>query len=178
MLVTDDARQAEKARFWATQARDPAPHYEHSELGYNFRMSNLLAAVGRGQLEGLQQRVAARRANFVRYRERLQSLPGIRMMPEPAECKSSRWLTCITVDESEFGKSPEAIRLALEAQNIESRPLWKPMHMQPLYAQKPAYGGCVSETLFTSGLCLPSGSNLSADQLDRVCDVIEKVCKE
>ena len=168
---------AEKARHLATQARDPAPHYEHSELGYNYRMSNLLAAVGRGQLHVLEQRVEQRRRNFEFYRRALGEMPGIGFMPEYPKGRSTRWLTCITVDPSQFGTGREEIRLALERENIESRPLWKPMHLQPLYRDCRVRGGAVSEELFNNGLCLPSGSNLTTDDLTRIVDVVRSVSK-
>ncbi len=172
MLVTSREDWAKQARFLATQARDPAPHYEHSQQGFNYRLSNLLAAVGRGQLGVLDERVAARRENFAAYHSALAELPGIEFMPEPAESQSTRWLTCITVDPQEFGATREDIRLALEAENIESRPLWKPMHLQPLYADCQVRGGAVAERLFDCGLCLPSGSNLSREDLDRIVGLI------
>lgn len=175
MLVTDDEAAAQKARFLATQARDPAPHYEHSEIGYNYRMSNLLAAVGRGQLSVLDERVAQRRANFEFYQETLHELPGITFMPEPDWAESTRWLTCVVIDPNEFGATREDVRLALEAENIEARPVWKPMHLQPVFRDCPVYGGEVSEHLFEFGLCLPSGSNLSAEDRERVVEVIKRV---
>ncbi len=168
MLATGRQDWAERARFLATQARDPAPHYEHSQLGYNYRLSNLLAAVGRGQLQVLTDRVERRRANFEYYRQALSGVPGIRLMPELAQGRSTRWLTCIVVDPDEFGATREDIRLALERENIEARPLWKPMHLQPLYAGFRSVGGAVSERLFERGLCLPSGSALTPEDLGRV----------
>ncbi|NLX53666.1 MAG: aminotransferase class I/II-fold pyridoxal phosphate-dependent enzyme [Planctomycetaceae bacterium] len=175
MLVTADEQAARRARFLATQARDPAPHYEHSQIGYNYRMSNLLAAVGRGQLSVLESRVARRRENFEFYRQTLGQLPGISFMPEPASCRSTRWLTCIVVDPAKFGATREDIRLALEAENIEARPVWKPMHLQPVFRDCRCYGGAMSAHLFDSGLCLPSGSSLNATDRARVVDVIRKV---
>ncbi len=178
MLVTADEQAARRARFLATQARDPAPHYEHSQIGYNYRMSNLLAAVGRGQLSVLESRVARRRENFEFYRQALGQLPGISFMPEPASCRSTRWLTCIVVDPARFGATREDIRLALEAENIEARPVWKPMHLQPVFRDCRCYGGAVSAHLFDNGLCLPSGSSLSATDRARVVDVIRKVGRD
>jgi dTDP-4-amino-4,6-dideoxygalactose transaminase len=172
MLVTRYAGWAERARYLATQARDPAPHYEHSELGYNYRLSNLLAAIGRGQLADLERRVARRRAVFEFYRLALSDLPGIRFMPEASYGKCTRWLTCLTVDPRESGVSREELRVALEAQNIESRPLWKPMHMQPLYGACRTWGGAVAEQLFEQGLCLPSGSSLAETELTRIVETI------
>ncbi|MEO1525480.1 MAG: aminotransferase class I/II-fold pyridoxal phosphate-dependent enzyme [Planctomycetota bacterium] len=175
MLVTDHEDWAEKARYWATQAREPEPHYEHVELGYNYRMSNLLAAIGRGQLRVLDERVSARRRVFDWYKQRLERLPGITFMPCPPEGESSCWLTSVLVDQTRFGATREEIRLALEGENIESRPCWKPMHLQPLYAENERFGGEVAEMIFENGLCLPSGSDLTNDQLERIASVIEKV---
>ncbi len=175
MLVSDDAALIAHARKLATQAREPAPHYEHTEIGYNYRMSNVLAGIGRGQLQVLPDRIAARRRNFSRYVQSLGNLPGIAFMPEPDWSCSNRWLTCITVDPEAFGADREAIRLALERENIESRPLWKPMHLQPIFSQYDAIGGAVSEKLFQCGLCLPSGSNLSDSQFNTITQVIQSV---
>ena len=172
MLVTDNADWAEKVRFWATQSRDPAPHYQHSEIGYNYRLSNLCAAVGRGQLETLEERIRLRRLNYEYYRNRLEHLPGLEFMPEPNGHFANRWLTCCTIDPHAFGCSREEIRLALAAENIESRPVWKPMHIQPVFSMYPVRGGEVSETLFENGLCLPSGSILTEDNLDNVVTTI------
>ena len=172
MLVTEDEALAKQARFLATQARDPAPHYEHSTVGYNYRLSNLLAAVGRGQLKVLDERIAARRGVYQRYFDALSTLQGIEFMPEPTQDRSTRWLTAITVDEAKFGASREQIRLSLEAMNIESRPVWKPMHMQSVFADCRAVVNGVSEHLFRDGLCLPSGSSLSQDDQQRVIDQI------
>ena len=177
MLVSDDPAFVERTRFLSTQARDPAPHYEHSAIGYNYRMSNLLAAVGRGQLHVLSSRVEARRRNFDTYVERLGDLPGLSFMPEPSWARSTRWLTCILVDKEEFGASPEEMRMALEADNIEARPLWKPMHLQPVFAECDMLGGAVSEGLFERGLCLPSGSALTDGDLDRITDVVRSLVR-
>ncbi len=175
MLVTDNEQWAVRARHLATQARDPAPHYEHSVTGYNYRMSNLLAAIGRGQLEVLSDRVAQRRQIFARYQERLGHLPGIEFMPEPSGYHSTRWLTALTIDPIKFGCDREQIRLALEAENIEARPIWKPMHLQPAFADCRFVGGDVAESLFRDGLCLPSGSSMSPQDQQRVLDVIESM---
>jgi dTDP-4-amino-4,6-dideoxygalactose transaminase len=175
MLITDRKELADKARFLATQARDPAPHYEHSQLGYNYRMSNLLAAVGRGQLRVLGDRVERRRANFRFYQEAFADLPGVDFMPEHPGGRSTRWLTCVVIDPDQFGATREDVRLALEQANIESRPLWKPMHVQPLYAGCRVRGGDVSESLFRDGLCLPSGSNLTREDLARIADIFRSV---
>ncbi len=172
MLVSDDGDQIEHARKLSTQAREPAPHYQHVELGFNYRLSNVLAALGRAQLEVLPDRVAARRRLRDRYREQLGTLPGISFMPESPETQGNAWLTCAVVSPAAFGADREAIRLALEAEDIESRPLWKPMHLQPYYADHAVYGGDVSAALFADGLCLPSGSALSQDDQDRVITII------
>jgi len=174
MLVTDNEEWAKKVRFWATQSRDPAPHYQHSEIGYNYRMSNLCAAVGRGQLLTLDERVAARRANFDYYKNHLDDLPGVDFMPEPQGFFSTRWLTVLTIDPAKFGKSREDVRLILEAKNIESRPVWKPMHMQPVFAHCRHRGGEISESLFQNGLCLPSGSDLTPENLGQVIETIKQ----
>lgn len=176
MLVSDDEALIERARHLATQARDPAPHYQHSTIGYNYRMSNLLAAVGRGQLQSLEERVVARRKVFERYVAGLGDLPGISFMPEAPYGRCTRWLTCLTFEPREFGATREDVRLALEAENIESRPVWKPMHLQPVFAGCRVYGGDVSARLFENGLCLPSGSNLSPADQDRVIGIVRKTC--
>ncbi|RAJ97568.1 dTDP-4-amino-4,6-dideoxygalactose transaminase [Larkinella arboricola] len=174
-LLSNDEALIKKARFLATQARDPAPHYEHSVVGYNYRMSNVCAAIGRGQLAVLETRVAQRRANFERYVKRLKPLPGVDFQPEPDGFFSNRWLSCITVDpELSDGVTREDIRLALAEQRIEARPLWKPMHQQPVFARAPFYGSSVSERLFENGLCIPSGSNLTTGQLNKIMACIEE----
>ena len=164
MLVSDNKAMVERARFLATQARDPAPHYQHTHIGYNYRMSNLLAAVGRGQLAKLGQRVEQRRANNAFYRSAFADVSGIAFMPEAPYGRSNRWLTCITVDPAAFGCSREDVRLHLESLDIESRPVWKPMHLQPVFEGCRVRGGGVSQTLFDYGLCLPSGSSLTEEQ--------------
>ena len=174
MLVSEDADLIAHARKLATQARDPAPHYEHSEIGYNYRMSNVLAAIGRAQLRVLEDRVLARRRNFAFYHEALGDLPGVRFQPEAPWGRHTRWLTCITIDPAEAGIDREAVRLALEAENIESRPLWKPMHLQPVFRRCEVVGGTVAEDLFAKGLCLPSGSSLTPCDLERVVGVIRR----
>jgi pyridoxal phosphate-dependent aminotransferase EpsN len=171
-LVSNDVEAIARARFFATQARDPAPHYQHSQIGYNYRLSNVLAAIGRGQLRDLDRRVAARRANFDRYVAGLGDLPGISFMPEAPYGTSTRWLTTLTIDPAAFGATREDVRLALEAQSIESRPLWKPMHLQPVFEGCRVVGGKVSEHLFDWGLCLPSGSSLTPAEHDRVVEII------
>lgn len=170
MLATNDERLAHSARFLSQQARDPAPHYEHSQIGYNYRLSNVLAGIGRGQLEVLDERVAARRRNFEFYKKMLGSIPGISFMPEAEYGTATRWLTCLMVNEKEFGASREDIRLHLEAHNIEARPTWKPMHMQPIFEKYKVVGGSVAEQIFERGLCLPSGSSLSESDLQRVVE--------
>jgi len=175
MIVSERQDLIERARFFSTQARDPAPHYEHSQIGYNYRMSNLLAAVGRGQLRVLDDRVKRRRENFKFYREALGDLPGITFMPEHARGYSTRWLTCLTVDPEQFGATREDIRVTLEAENVESRPTWKPMHLQPVFSGCRVRGGVVSEHIFQHGLCLPSGSNLSDQDRCRVVDLVRSV---
>jgi pyridoxal phosphate-dependent aminotransferase EpsN len=177
MLVSAEAALMDKARFLATQARDPAPHYQHSEIGFNYRLSNVLAAIGRGQLRVLAERVAARRANCAFYQKAFADLPGIEFMPEAPWGTSSRWLTCIVVDAEKFGVDREAIRLALAAENIEARPVWKPMHLQPVFADCARFGGEVAEDLFARGLCLPSGSNLTSAELGRVAAVVRRCAR-
>jgi len=176
MLVSARAEWIAEARSLASQARDPAPHYQHSKVGYNYRLSNLLAAVGRGQLRVLRDRVAARRSNFDWYQSRLSATPGWTFMPEAPYGTSTRWLTCVTIDPT-VGPDREAVRTALERDNIEARPLWKPMHLQPIYADCPRYGGQVGRRLFEAGLCLPSGSALTEDERERILAVILGVTK-
>jgi pyridoxal phosphate-dependent aminotransferase EpsN len=172
MLVSKDPGEIERVRFLATQARDPAPHYEHSTMGFNYRMSNVLAAIGRGQLRVLSARVAARRRNFALYAEALSSRPGLSFMPEAPHGSPSRWLTVILVDPRRFGATAEDVRLHLERANIESRPVWKPMHLQPLFQAARRVGGATAEHLFRHGLCLPSGSALTDDERARVIDAL------
>jgi dTDP-4-amino-4,6-dideoxygalactose transaminase len=175
MLVSEDAELISQARFLATQARDPAPHYQHSQIGYNYRLSNVLAGIGRGQLRVLEARVAARRRNFAIYHQALGDLPGIEFMPEASFGIPTHWLTCLTIDPAKFGIDREQVRLALAAQNIETRPVWKPLHLQPVFADCECIGGKVAEDLFRDGLCLPSGSNLSDADLQRVIAAIREV---
>ena len=172
MLVAADELLIAHGRKLATQAREPAPHYEHTEIGYNYRMSNVLAAIGRGQLQVLEDRVQARRRNFDWYSQMLGHLPGIEFMPEAPWGRHNRWLTVITIDSGHFGVDRETVRLALEAVNIESRPVWKPMHLQPVFSSYEYVGDDVAASFFRDGLCLPSGSNLSAADLERVVDII------
>ena len=172
MLVSDDERLIAHARKLATQAREPVPHYEHTEIGYNYRMSNVLAGIGRAQLKVLEDRVQARRRIFEYYYRHLSDLPGIEFMPEAPWGRHTRWLTTLTIDPKKFGATREDVRLALEAANIESRPVWKPMHLQPVYAGYETFGGAVAERLFRDGLCLPSSSQLTEEELNRVVQVI------
>ncbi len=170
-LVCKDASLKEKAVFLATQARDNAPHYQHSHIGYNYRMSNILAGVGRGQMEVLEKRVATRRDNFEFYKKQLSTKEGITFLEEPIGFYSNRWLSCITTDSY---KTREHIRTSLLKEDVETRPLWKPLHLQPIFKEYPSYTNGVSEKLFEIGLCLPSGSNLSASDLHRTINLIEK----
>ena len=172
MLVSRDKELIAHAVKLATQARDPAPHYEHSEIGYNYRLSNVLAGIGRGQLRVLEDRVNARRRNFEYYVQHLQDLPGIGFMPDAGWGRHTRWLTALTIDPNKFGADREAVRKALEAQNIEARPVWKPMHRQPVFAKCERVGGEVADHIFEQGLCVPSGSNLAQSDLERVVGVI------
>ena len=192
MLASDDKEFIDYARNLSQQAREPFPHYEHTEIGYNYRMSNILAAIGRGQLKVLDERVKRKREIFDYYQNALGGISGIEFMPEPEWSRSNRWLTVILITPEEFGADREVVRLALEAENIESRPVWKPMHMQPVFnpqiasrkgakaqnnIEKKTYpcrvvGGSVAENLFKRGLCLPSGTAMTDDDLDRVVETI------
>jgi len=177
MLASDDREIINKARFWSQQAREPFPHYEHRELGYNYRMSNILAAIGRGQLHVLEDRVQKKREIFEYYQENLGNMPGIEFMPEAPYGRCTRWLTVTLITPETFGVDREVVRLALEAENIESRPVWKPMHMQPVFKGCRVVGGSVAEDLFERGLCLPSGTQLSREEQDRVIETIRKCRK-
>lgn len=177
MLVSEDECLIERARFLASQSRDPAPHYQHSQIGFNYRLSNVLAAIGRGQLRVLAERIQARRRNYEFYATHLKDLPGLELMPEAPYGRGTRWLTCLTIDPERFGATREDIRLALEAANIESRPVWKPMHMQPVFAACRARGGEVAAKIFEQGLCLPSGSSLEEHQLDRIIGIVRGMCR-
>jgi len=170
MVVTDDDHLAERCRFLATQAREPAVHYEHAEIGFNYRLSNLLAAFGRGQLADLDRRVARRTAINERYRAALADVAGISFMPDAGYGTPTWWLTCITIDPAVTGVDREQVRLALEAADIESRPTWKPMHLQPVFAEAPAFVDGTSAEIFERGLCLPSGSGLTDADQDRVIE--------
>jgi pyridoxal phosphate-dependent aminotransferase EpsN len=188
MVVSDDKALIEKVKFWATQARDPEVYYQHSELGFNYRMSNVLAAIGRGQLRVLDERVARKREIFARYAAALGDLPGVEFMPEAGygleagggkagrsaagESRASRWLTCLTIDPAAAGVDRDFVMAELEKENIESRPTWKPMHLQPLYEGCEVVGGRVAEELFVKGLCLPSGTGMTEDEQTRVVEVV------
>ncbi|HLP08060.1 MAG TPA: aminotransferase class I/II-fold pyridoxal phosphate-dependent enzyme [Opitutaceae bacterium] len=172
MVLSAEPALVDRAHKLATQAREAAPHYEHAELGYNYRLSNVLAGIGRGQLRGLPERIARRRALYERYRAALGDLPGVEFRPEPPGWCGTRWLTCLLVD----GRATrDAVLAALEADNIEARPLWKPLHRQPLYAEAECIGGAVAEDLFTRGLCLPSGSGMTDSDLQRVVRIVRGV---
>ena len=174
MLCSDDAALVEQARYLATQAREPVPHYEHHTHGYNYRLSNVLAAIGIAQLEVLDQRVAARRRIRESYREQLGGLPGISLMPEASYGESNAWLTTILVEPSEFGADSEALRQELERHNIESRRVWKPLHCQPAFTGTRCRGGSVAEWIFARGLNLPSGSALTDTDIDRICGIVRR----
>jgi len=179
MLLSDDEEAIAKARFWATQARDKALWYQHSEMGYNYRMSNILAGIGRGQLRVLEERVEARRRVFLRYQEMLGDIEGVSFMPEASFGRCNRWLTVMVLDREKVGVSPVELVCRLEEENIEARPVWKPMHLQPLFT------GCryfthyerksLADELFASGICLPSGSNLTEAEQERVVEVVRRV---
>jgi dTDP-4-amino-4,6-dideoxygalactose transaminase len=172
MLVSDDEALIARARYLASQARTPAPHYEHVEIGFNYRMSNLCAALGRGQLHGLDRKVGRRRAIFDRYRAGLGDLSGVAFMPEAAAGRATRWLTVLTVDAGAAGTDRETIRTHLDERGIEARPAWQPMHLQPVFAGAEMRGGAVCERIFRDGLCLPSGSGLTDDEIDTVIDEV------
>lgn len=172
MLVSSNREDIAKARFLSTQAREPFPHYQHECVGYNYRLSNLLSAVGRGQLAKMPEKVARRREIFDVYQQKLSRHNGIGFMPEAEYGESNRWLSVITIDADSFGESSTDVRLRLEKHNIEARPVWKPMHMQPVFKDCRIVGGAVSEQVFDKGLCLPSGSSLSDSDQNRVIDAI------
>ena len=177
MLAANDEEALKKALFWATQARDPAPWYQHSEMGYNYRMSNIAAAIGRGQLQVLDDRVNTHRVIFERYNEALGNIPGVGFMPEPGYSRSNRWLTVMTLDAEICEAKPMQIINALADENIESRPLWKPMHLQPLFAGCRYFthgdGESIGDKLFASGLCLPSGSSMAEEEQQRVIELVK-----
>jgi len=174
-LLSDQEEMVTKARFLATQARDKAPHYQHTHIGYNYRMSNVLAGIGRGQMEVIDDRVKRRRETFRFYKEHLGKIEGVSFVEEPDDSYfSNHWLTTILIDPEKTGISREMLQTEMEKENIETRPLWKPMHLQPFFAHCPAHLNGVSEELFAKGLCLPSGTNMSDDDLARVLDIIHK----
>jgi dTDP-4-amino-4,6-dideoxygalactose transaminase len=175
MLVSRDRELIEKARYLSTQARQPVVHYEHTDIGFNYRMSNLLAAVGRGQLRGLNEKMARRGIVNSAYRAALEDVPGISFLADAPYGKPNHWLTCILVDPEEFGATHHDIRVALEEQDIEARPTWKPLHLQPVYAGTQVLGGGVSASIFERGLCLPSGSRLERADLERITTIIRSV---
>jgi dTDP-4-amino-4,6-dideoxygalactose transaminase len=179
-LVSKHKDYIDLARFLATQARDEAPHYQHSQIGYNYRMSNIVAGIGRGQMEVLMERVKQRRANNQRYRDFFKQIAGVTFQTEPnTNYFSNYWLTAILIDPALTGGiTREDVRLALDAQNIESRPLWKPMHLQPVYQGAKFYGTGVCEKLFEQGLCLPSGSNLTVEEFDRIFQALSEIFKK
>jgi dTDP-4-amino-4,6-dideoxygalactose transaminase len=178
-MISDNPEFCRKATFLATQARDAAPHYQHSHIGYNYRMSNICAGIGRGQMEVLQQRIEKRRENYFFYKESLNDIPGITFLQEPDEdFFSNHWLTTILIDESSTGgMTREDLRMHFERHNIESRPLWKPMHLQPIFAECPAYTDGTSEHLFNIGLCLPSSSNITDEERQIVVDETRRLMK-
>lgn len=172
-LISADKKAIEKAYFLATQSRDKAIHYQHSEIGYNYRLSNICAAIGCGQMEVLHERILQRRKNFERYNELLSDSSGIYFLQDTKNNYSNRWLTTITVDKAKFGANNIEIISALEKENIESRPLWKPLHLQPVFSPFPCFLNGNSEELFNTGLCLPSGSSLSPEMLSDICAIIK-----
>jgi len=178
-LMSDDEELMDKARFLATQARDKAPYYQHSQIGYNYRMSNILAGIGLGQMEIIDKRVERRRENNHFYKENLRQIDGISFLEEPDDSYfSNYWLTTILIDRQKTGKRPADIQNALEKENIESRPLWKPMHLQPVFSSYTSYLNGLSGKLFRDGLCLPSGTNMTDDERQRVLSLVLKECKK
>lgn len=181
MIISNDVEALKKARFLATQARDPAPHYQHSEMGFNYRMSNILAGIGRAQLEILEERVDARRLIFERYYKELSPIPEIQFMPELENTRSNRWLTTLTINEDEAGVSVKSVIESMAEENIEARPVWKPLHMQPLFEGNRYYPHSenenISEQLFMTGICLPSGSNMTIDEQMRVINCFKNTLR-
>lgn len=175
MMVTNDEKLAQAARFLATQARDPAPHYQHTTVGYNYRMSNICAGIGRGQLGELNKKVARRRSHFAAYRDAFEKFPGVVMQPEASWGKSTHWLTCLTIDPKKSKATREDVRLALDKLEIESRPIWKPLHLQPVFAKTEYHGRGISDRLFADGLCIPSGSGMSDAERTTVIQSISKI---
>ncbi|NDV22179.1 aminotransferase DegT [Desulfovibrio sp. JC022] len=177
MLGSDNEEMISRARWLSQQAKEPEPYYEHKEIGYNYRMSNLVAAVGRGQVEVIPERVKRKREIFDYYEQELDSCSGLSFMPEADYGQCNRWLSVMLVDKNEFGAFPDDIRITLEKENIESRPVWKPMHNQPVFKDNTVFGGKVSEDLFERGLCLPSGTAMTADEQQRIVDLIKRCGK-
>ncbi|MHA7865521.1 DegT/DnrJ/EryC1/StrS family aminotransferase [Flagellimonas marinaquae] len=178
-LVCQTSKDKEQSVFLATQARDKAPHYQHSHVGYNYRMSNISAGIGRGQMLVLNKHIALRKRNHMFYKKLFKTIPGVTLHEAPFRAfESNHWLSCITIDATIAGFTPSDLRLGLDADNIESRPLWKPMHLQPVYKEAPYYGNSVAERLFKIGLCLPSGSNLSDAHRERIAQSIHRVVKK
>jgi dTDP-4-amino-4,6-dideoxygalactose transaminase len=179
-LVSSNNEYVEKARFLSTQARDNAPHYQHSQIGYNYRMSNIVAGIGRGQMEVLNDRVAQRRANNQRYRDFFADVEGVELQREPnSGFYSNFWLTSVIIEPSKTGGlDREYVRLEMEKENIECRPLWKPMHLQPVFEGSEFFGSGVCLELFEKGLCLPSGSNLREDEFERIFEVLNRIFKK
>ena len=175
MVLSSDRALVDRGHKLATQAREPMAHNEHVELGYNYRLSNILAGIGRGQLLGLAARIERRRALYERYCAALGDLPGVEFRPEPGEARSTRWLTCLLIDPAVGGVTRDAVLAALEADNIEARPRWKPLHLQPLYRGCECIGGTVANDLFTRGLCLPSGSGMTEADFERVVRIVRGV---
>ena len=182
ILISDDEAYIEKARFWSTQARDKAPWYEHTEIGYNYRMSNILAAIGRGQMLHLEERIDRRRAIYRKYEQELGKIPGVKLMPETPNCRSIQWLTAITVDKEATGKTFMDVINYLNDMNIESRPVWKPMHLQPYFKERNAKyfthdegdNGSVSDKLFNTGICLPSASAMTDAEQEYVIEAVNE----
>ncbi|AGA68360.1 putative PLP-dependent enzyme possibly involved in cell wall biogenesis [Desulfitobacterium dichloroeliminans LMG P-21439] len=181
MLVSDNLKALDKVRFWATQARDKARHYQHSEIGYNYRLSNVLAGIGRGQMKVIDERVNTRRAIFDRYYAALNKVDGLDFMPEASYGRSNRWLTTLTLDPEKTGVTVNDVLIALEEHNIEARPVWKPLHLQPVFKDCPYYpheiGKSVSDELFAKGICLPSGTNMTEAEQDRVIEIVSRLLK-
>lgn len=177
-LISNDANYTKQAKFLATQARDAAPHYQHSQVGYNYRLSNICAAIGRGQMTVIDERVNQRRKNYQFYKNTLSAFEGVKFTEEPSGHFSNRWLSTCLIDEKKSGATPQKIMLALENRNIESRPLWKPLHLQPIFEKYPSFlnGNCAA--LFSQGICLPSGSNLTTPELERICSIFIQTLKE
>lgn len=173
MLVSEDKKLVEEARYLSTQAKDQTSHYQHSEIGYNYRLSNILAAIGRAQLLVLDERVAQKRSIYKKYQRYLSKIPGIDFMPEAEYGLSTHWLTCITIDPDKLGADRKEVELRLKEENIESRPLWFPLHMQPVFSKCRSIGGNFSEKLFRNGLCLPSGTSMTDEDIDFICKIIK-----